>query len=74
MKFHEEFSESVERAIGPLVEQVIKSLLHAKLPPHLRKSIKSAYPENEPCDQIVAHLVFGLKLSGLEMDGELPIP
>ena len=49
------------------------SLLYAKLPPHLKRSLNLAYLENGTYDQIVAHLERELELSGLENDGELTI-
>ena len=53
---------------------MIDSLLYAKLPPHLKRSLNLAYLENGTYDQIVAHLERELELSGLENDGELTIP
>ena len=53
---------------------MIDSLLYAKLPPHLKRSINLAYSEKGTCDQIVAHLEEELEMSGLEIDGRLPIP
>ena len=67
----EELNECAERAFGDNAQHVIDSLLYAKLPPHLKKSLNLAYLEN---DQIVAHLERELEFSGLENDGELTIP
>ena len=53
---------------------MVDSLLYAKLPPHLKRSLNLAYLENGTYDQIVAHLERELELSGLENDGELTIP
>ena len=53
---------------------MIDSLLYAKLPPHLKRSLNLAYLENGTYDQIVAHLEKEIELSGLEKDGELTIP
>ena len=52
---------------------MIDSLLHAKLPPHFKRSLKLAYLENGTCDQRVAHLERELELSSLENDGEKTI-
>ena len=52
---------------------MIDSLLYAKLPPHLKRSLNLAHLENGTYDQIVAHLEKELELSGLENDGELTI-
>ena len=53
---------------------MIDSLLYAKLPSHLKRSLNLAYLENGTYEQIVAHLEKELELSGLENDGELTIP
>ena len=72
--FLEELNECAERAFGDNAQQMIDSLLYAKLPPHLKRSLNLAYLENGTYDQIVAHLERELELSGLENDGELAIP
>ena len=53
---------------------MIDSLLHAKLPPHLKRSLNLPYLENGKYDQIVAHFEKELELNGLENDGELTMP
>ena len=68
--FLEELNECAERAFGDNTQPMIDSLLCAKLPPHLERSLNLAYLENGTYDQIVAHLERELKLSGLENDGE----
>ena len=72
--FLEELNECAERAFGDNAQHIIDSLLYAKLPPHLKRSLNVAYLENGTYDQIVAHLERELELSGLENDGELTIP
>ena len=72
--FLEELNECAERAFGDNAQHMIDSLLYAKLPPHLKRSINLAYPEYGTYDQIVAHLERELELSGLQNDGELTIP
>ena len=72
--FLEEVNECAERAFGDNAQHMIDSLLYAKLPPHLKRSLNIAYLENGTYDQIVAHLVRELELGGLENDGELTIP
>ena len=72
--FLEELNECAERAFGDNAQHMIDSLLYAKLPPHLKRSLNLAYLENGTYDQIVAHLERELELSGLENDGELTIP
>ena len=72
--FLEELNECTERAFGDNAQNMIDSLLYAKLPPHLKRSLNLAYLENGTYDQIVAHLERELELSGLENDGEQTIP
>ena len=72
--FLEELKECTERAFGDNAQHMIDSLIYAKLPPHLKRSLNLAHLENGTYDQIVAHLERELELSGLENDGELPIP
>ena len=72
--FLETLNECPERAFGDNAQQTIVSLLYAKLPPHLKRSLILAYRENGTYDQIDAHLEKELELSGLENDGELTIP
>ena len=72
--FLEELNECAERAFGDNAQHMIDSLLYAKLPPHLKRSLNLAYLENGTYDQIVTHLERDLELSGLENDGELTIP
>ena len=70
----EELNECAEKAFGENAQHMIDSLLYAKLPPLLKRSLNLAYLENVTYDQIVAHLERELDLSGLENDGELTIP
>ena len=72
--FLEELNECAERAFVDNAQHMIDSLLYAKLPPHLKRSLNLVYLENGTYDQIVAHLERELELSGLENDGELTIP
>ena len=72
--FLEKLNECAVRAFGDNAQHMIDSLLNAKLPPHLKRSLNLAYLENGRYDQIVAHLERELELSGLENDGELTIP
>ena len=67
--FLEELNECAERAFGENTQHMIDSLLYAKLPPQLKRSLNLAYLENGTYDQIVAHLERELELSGLENDG-----
>ena len=47
---------------------MINSLLYAKLPPHLKRSINTAYLENGTYEEIIQHLERELELNGLEGD------
>ena len=66
--FLEELNDCAESAFGDNAQHMIDSLLYAKLPPHLKRSLNLAYLENGTYDQIVAHLERELQLSGLEND------
>ena len=72
--FLEELNDCAERAFGDDAQHMTDTLLYAKLPPHLKRSLNLAYLENGTYDQIYAHLERKLKLSGLENYGELTIP
>ena len=72
--FLEELNECAERAFGDNAQHMIDSLLYAKLPPHLKRSLYLAYLVNGTYDQIVAHLERELELIDSEKDGELTIP
>ena len=72
--FLEELNECAKRAFGDNAQHMIDSLLYAKLPPHLKRSLILAYLENGTYVQIVAHLERELELSVLENDGELTKP
>ena len=50
---------------------MIESLIYAKMPPHLKKSINHAYLENGTYEQIVRHLEREMELNGLEADEPL---
>ena len=64
-----ELNKCAERAFGDNTEHMIDSLLYAKLPPHLKRSLNLAYLENGTYDQIITHLERELENSGLENDG-----
>ena len=72
--FVEKLNECAERSFGDNSQHMIDSLLYAKLPPHLKRSLNLAYLENGTYDQIVAHLERELELSVLENDGKMTIP
>ena len=66
--FLEELHQGAEKAFGENAEQMINSLLYAKLPPHLKRSVNTAYLENGTYEEIVQHLERELELNGLEGD------
>ena len=66
--FLEELHQGAEKAFGENANQMINSLLYAKMPPHLKRSINTAYLENGTYEQIIQHLERELELNGLEGD------
>ena len=53
---------------------MVDSLLYAKIPPYLKRSINRAYLENVTYEQIFTLSERLFELRGLKTDGELPIP
>ena len=66
-----DLQKSAEKALGEAAPQKIESLIYAKMPPHLKKSINQAYLENGTYEQIVRHLKREMELNGLEADEPL---
>ena len=66
--FLEELHQGAEKAFGENANQMTNSLLYAKLPPHLTRSVNIAYLENGSYEEIVQHLERELELNGLEGD------
>ena len=54
--FLAELNECAEKAFGNNAQHMIDSLLYAKLPPPLKRSLNLTYLENGTYDQIIAHL------------------
>ena len=71
--FLEELNQGAEKAFGDNAQHMIDSLLYAKLPPKLKRSVNMARLENGTYDEIVTHLERELELNGLEDSDELPI-
>ena len=69
--FLEDLQESAEKAFGEAALLMIESLIYAKMPPHLKKSINQAYLENGTYVQIVKHLEKEMELNGFEADEPL---
>ena len=71
--FLEELNQGAEKAFGEHAQKMIDSLLYAKLPPKLRRSVNMARLENGSFDEIVAHLERELELNALEESDDLPM-
>ena len=71
--FLEELNQGAEKAFGENAKSMIDSLLYAKLPPKLKRSVNMARLENGTYEEIVAHLERELKLNALEESDDLPM-
>ena len=71
--FLEELNQGAEKAFGDHAQKMIDSLLYAKLPPKLKRSVNVARLENGSYDEIVAHLERELELISLEESDDLPM-
>ena len=71
--FLEELNQGAEKAFGDHAQKMIDSLLYAKLPPKLKRSVNTARLENGSYDEIVAHLERELELNALEESDDLPM-
>ena len=71
--FLEEYDQVAEKAFGKLAQAIIDSLLHAKLPPKLKRSVDMARLENASYEEVVTHLERELELNGLEERDEIPV-
>ena len=71
--FLEELNQGAEKAFGDHAQKMIDSLLYAKLPPKLKRSVNMARLENGSYDEIVAHLERELELNALEESDDLPL-
>ena len=71
--FLEELIQRAEKAFGDHAQKMIDSLLYAKLPPKLKRSVSMARLENGSYDEIVAHLERELELNALEESDDLPM-
>ena len=60
--FLEELNQGAENAFGENAKSMIDSLLYAKLPPKLKRSVNMARLENGTYEEIVAHLKRELEL------------
>ena len=69
--FLEELNQGAEKAFGNHTQKMIDSLLYAKLPPKLKRSVNMARLKNGSYDEIVAHLERVLELDALEESDDL---
>ena len=72
--FLEELNRGAEKAFGEHAQAVIDSLLYAKLPPKLKRSVNMARLENATYEEIVTHLERVLELNGLEEGDDIHVP
>ena len=72
--FLEELNQEAEKAFGENAQAMIDSLLYAKLPPKLKRSVNMARLENATYEEIVTHLERELELNGLEEGDDIPVP
>ena len=72
-EFLEKLNQEAEKAFGDHAHKMIDSLLYAKLPPKLKRSVNMARLENGSYDEIVAHLERELELNALEESDDLPM-
>ena len=71
--FLEELNQGAEKAFGDHAQKMIDSLLYAKLPPKLKRSVNMARLENGSYDEIVAHLDRESELNALQESNDLPM-
>ena len=72
--FLEELNQGAEKAFGENAQAMIDSLLYAKLPPKLKRSVNMARLENATYEEIVTHLERELELNGLDEGDDIPVP
>ena len=58
--FLDELQKLAEDAFGVAAQAIIEKIIHAKMPPHLKKRINQALSENGTYEQIVSHLEWEL--------------
>ena len=68
-----ELNQGAENTFGDHALKMIDSLLYAKLPPKLKRSVNMARLENGSYDEIVAHLERELEVNALEESDDLPM-
>ena len=71
--FLDELQKLVKDAFRVAAQAIIEQFIHAKMSPHLKKSINKAHLENGMYEQIVSHLERELEMNGLEAPDQIPI-
>ena len=71
--FLEELHQTAERAFGDQAQCMIVSLLYAKMPPSLKKTINHTYSEDGTYQQIIKHIEREMELNGLEQGDDLAV-
>ena len=71
--FSKELKQGAEKAFGENAKSMIDSLLYAKLPPKLKRSVNMALLEIKTYEEIVANLERELELNALEESDDLPM-
>ena len=64
--FLDELQKLAKDAFAIAAHAIIEQFIHAKMPPHLKKSINQAHLENGTYEQIVTHLEKELEFNNLE--------
>ena len=73
LDFLDELQKLAKNAFAIAPHAIIKQFIHAKVPPHLDKSINQAHLENDTFEQIESHPEKELELNGLEAPDDLQI-
>ena len=68
--FLHELQKLAKDAFGVAAQAIIDQFIHAKMPPHLKKSKNKAHLENGTYEQIVTYLERELELNSLEYPDE----
>ena len=71
--FLEELKQGAEKVFSENAKSMIDSLLYAKLPPKLKRSVNMVRLENGTYEEIVAHVERKLELNALEESDDLPM-
>ena len=66
-----ELQKLAKTAFGIAAQAIIDQFIYAKMPPHLKKSIKQAHLENGTYEQIVTHLGRELELNSMDYPDEI---